>query len=132
MKRRLLNVLTRLSLLLSAMALAAITVFPRGIERVVHDGSFGWQDGEGWGVAGIGIYEFHAYQGPVVILALPRAMFNLLLCVGVIALALVLLARKLGNKPAPGHCSHCGYDLRATPEKCPECGHVPAAGVAPH
>jgi len=40
---------------------------------------------------------------------------------GAVAL-LVLYAKR--NRPRSGYCRKCGYDLRASPQRCPECGEA--------
>ena len=56
--------------------------------------------------------------------------------IGTMALAVlptIWLFRKLRSRRrlAAGLCPVCGYDLRATPDRCPECGAVPSAASNP-
>ena len=55
----------------------------------------------------------------------------LLLCWAIVFCAIAiweraLIARDHRFRRNPHLCATCGYDLRATPDRCPECGAIPS------
>jgi hypothetical protein len=48
-----------------------------------------------------------------------------LACVGVLGILLLWRMYARAQVSREGHCRNCGYDLRMTPQRCPECGMAP-------
>jgi hypothetical protein len=84
--------------------------------------SFGWDtlpelNAPGW--RALKVFRFRRDPAGGVLLIFP--LWPIVVAIGAIA----FLTR--GRRTAINHCATCGYDLRATPDRCPECGTARAA-----
>jgi hypothetical protein len=87
-----------------------------------------------WGASQTAGGDYYLFQrpvphpfGPILWAAIKPLVF---LTPVVTALAVYRTARSWRAGRAHGVCPRCGYDLRATPGRCPECGAVASAPAA--
>jgi hypothetical protein len=91
---------------------------------------------EGWGRFGFGFYagQRSPPSWPMshndLFVVLPHWAVVLLTAILPARCALGLRRRRREARRMRGLCPSCGYDLRATPGRCPECGTISAAKKA--
>ena len=86
---------------------------------------YGWHCGHSiYGEVGNGFLYQPLHWSPGFVVGLPYWVILLVTAPMPAAWLTMRLRRKRRRR---GHCPKCGYDIRVTPYRCPECGHVPSA-----
>jgi hypothetical protein len=65
----------------------------------------------------------HLFSGTSRVVLIP--WYAIVLVAAVLPIARLRAARRQRHRTREGLCLRCGYDLRATPGRCPECGAEP-------
>lgn len=88
---------------------------PDPFAQTLFDGLLSWR------ALGYGLYDCGRQGESVKQLELPVWLFT----VAGLAIAIPSMVRRASKKlRAVQTCARCGYDLRATPDRCPECGRA--------
>jgi len=90
----------------------------KGIRIVSEEVTEAPRNNRGW-------KDLHVFQTTQVAVA-----YWLIVIVTMILPAIWVVRHRRGPKSTPGVCSGCGYDLRATHDRCPECGTLVACASA--
>ncbi len=81
---------------------------------------------QGWSWLSIGHQESHGAHARSDVTYVVAPYWFFIVVLGVLNLRWIVRVAKLRRRFTAGHCRHCGYDLRATPDRCPECGQAAA------
>src|ERR1039458_6083331 len=97
---------------------------PSGIGGIVWASIIGDRPSTIQGFAGFGYVKLQAMPLERVTWAIIWPYWSMILITLIVPTAWLIGWRKKRKRREQGHCPKCGYDLRATPDQCPECGTV--------
>ena len=159
MKRNLLNVLTLISLIILIISLSTWIISSPAYSVIRGDSQFilviplneatrtqmrqrdpedtrkGWQswirdDKPTFSFGGIALHRFHTTSVNYLGIAIPY--WSLALFSSILPLIWLIRSRLRRQNKSSTCCPSCGYDIRATPERCPECGAIPQRELQAH